>query len=71
MARMNEEAKKIIEKLGGVSALARLFEIRVQSVIGWKKRGIPHSRVMYLRLCYVCELDGSDLDAAMSQRRGA
>lgn len=43
-------ANEIIDALGGTSETARLCEIKPPSVAEWRIRGIPKSRVMYLRL---------------------
>ena len=45
-----ELACRVIDALGGVSAVARLVGIQQPSVSGWKKHGIPHAREQYLRL---------------------
>jgi len=39
----------MIELLGGVTAAARFFEVKPPSVCGWRKKGIPRARLMYLR----------------------
>ena len=38
---MNTEATKIIEALGDTAEVARLFDIKMPSVSGWKELGIP------------------------------
>ncbi|MDY7537661.1 Cro/CI family transcriptional regulator [Undibacterium sp. RTI2.1] len=43
---------KIIDKLGGTSAVAKIFDISPPSVSDWKKTGIPKARRMYLELKY-------------------
>lgn len=48
----NHPDSTIIDRLGGTGAVARLCEVASPSVTGWKKRGIPQSRVMYLRLLH-------------------
>lgn len=42
----------IIERLGGTTAVAKICEIASPSVSGWKKKGIPQARRMYLRLLH-------------------
>lgn len=39
----------VIDALGGVCAVSRLTDVSSSAVAGWKKRGMPKSRVAYLR----------------------
>lgn len=39
----------LVKELGGLTAAARLFEIRTPSVTDWLKRGIPAARLQTLR----------------------
>ncbi|NYT62392.1 hypothetical protein H0A66_08715 [Alcaligenaceae bacterium] len=48
----NHPDSTIIDRLGGTGAVARICEVASPSVTGWKKRGIPHARAMYLRLLH-------------------
>ena len=41
---------RIIDDLGGSSAVAKLFGIRSQAVSKWRRTGIPDGRLMYLKL---------------------
>ena len=43
-------AEKIIDALGGSSAVARLCEVTPGAVSQWKYDGIPRARLMYLKL---------------------
>ena len=61
---MNETASKIVATLGGITAVARIFGIKPPSVAEWTQFGIPHSRVMYLKVAHQQELAGIDIDAA-------
>jgi hypothetical protein len=36
-----DEAKRLIDALGGTAAVARLFNIKSASVSGWKQKGMP------------------------------
>lgn len=45
-----ELAHRVIEALGGSSAVAKLVGVKQPSVSGWKRHGIPHAREQYLRL---------------------
>lgn len=49
---MDELANHIIDELGGTRKVARLFDIAEASVSGWRKSGIPKSRMMYIKLAY-------------------
>ena len=62
-------ATSVIEALGGVAEVARIFKIAMPSVSNWKHEGIPDARMMYLKVAYAAQLKGIDLDAATSQRR--
>lgn len=42
-------AETVIRELGGLTATARLFDIRPPSVFGWKATGIPSARLQTLR----------------------
>lgn len=42
-------ADKIIDALGGTSAVARLCEVEPPSVSDWRKNGIPKARLMFLK----------------------
>jgi 2'-5' RNA ligase len=43
-------ATTVIDLLGGPAATARLFKIKMPSVSGWKKKGLPPARLMYLEV---------------------
>lgn len=47
---MDREANKIIDKLGGTNATARICEITPPSVSDWRKTGIPKPWKKYLQL---------------------
>lgn len=66
--KKNENAIRIIEALGDTAAVARLFEISMASVAGWKKIGIPSARMFYLKAMHPEVLEGVDVDAAISRR---
>ena len=61
---MNTEATKIIEALGDTAEVARLFDIKMPSVSGWKELGIPRARMMYLKVAKPEVLTGIDVEAA-------
>lgn len=42
-------ASTIIDNLGGATAVAKLCECRPQAVSQWKIKGIPKSRLLYLK----------------------
>ena len=66
---MNENAAKIIDALGGTAEAARLFEVRMPSVSGWRHFGIPRARMMYLKAAHPKALKGVDLEAATAVDR--
>lgn len=43
---------EIIDRLGGTTAVARMFEIEPPSVSEWRTEGIPKARLMYLKLAH-------------------
>lgn len=43
-------ACRLIDALGGTSAVANLFEIDPGAVSQWRRNGIPKPRMQYLRL---------------------
>lgn len=45
-------AELIIKELGGVSKVARIFDIAPASVDDWKRRGIPGWRLEFLKLAF-------------------
>jgi hypothetical protein len=55
------DTNRLIHAFGGTSAVARLFNIRPPSVSGWRKKGIPDARLMYLRLLRPELFDGKDV----------
>lgn len=52
MKKDQKEAVRIIDELGGVSAVAAIFKVRQPSVSEWKKRGIPPARKQTLALMF-------------------
>jgi hypothetical protein len=44
------DANEIIDRLGGTNATAELCEVTAQAVSQWRENGIPHARLMFLRL---------------------
>lgn len=41
---------EIIDALGGTSKTARIFDLKDPSISGWRKKGIPNARLMYLKV---------------------
>lgn len=68
---MNPHATQVIDVLGGTAEVARLFDVRMPSVSDWKREGIPHARMMFLRAQCKDQLAGIDLQAATAVRRCA
>jgi hypothetical protein len=44
------DPNKIIDSLGGTSAVAKMFSIKIPSVCDWRHNGIPPARLMYLKV---------------------
>lgn len=65
---MNEAATQIIDRLGGTAKVSRMFGLSMPSVSDWKRDGIPHARVMFLRAAHRKSLVGCDLDAATARK---
>ena len=45
-----ELSKRFVLALGGTFAVAKLCNVRAQSVSAWKTEGIPDARMMYLQV---------------------
>ena len=45
-------AKQIIDALGGPAKVSREFKITSEAVTQWKRNGIPHGRMMYIKVAY-------------------
>lgn len=41
---------EIIDALGGTAKVAQLCEVEMAAVSQWRHAGIPHARIMFLRL---------------------
>jgi hypothetical protein len=54
-----KQDSKIIDTLGGTSAVARIFDIEPASVSGWRKDGIPKSRRQTLALMFPSKVPSS------------
>ena len=61
MVRMDHNDSLIINRLGGNSVVAKIFDISSQAVSKWRKTGIPKPSRMYLQAIYPAafEADGS------------
>lgn len=63
---MDNIASKVIDALGGTSAVARMIEAPVTTVHSWRKIGIPTSRLAHLKLAaHVAGLSGK-LETALA-----
>lgn len=47
---MKPDPNTVIERLGGTCETARLFEISPAAVSDWRKKGIPKSRILFLKV---------------------
>lgn len=68
MWRMNTAATEIIRRLGGTAKVSRVFGVTMPSVSDWKRDGIPHARVMFLKVARKKELAGADFEAATARK---
>ena len=48
---MNKDSA-LIDKLGGTSRVAKIFNVKMPTVSYWRKNGIPAARMMYLEVKY-------------------
>lgn len=55
MAHMDLFANRIIDKLGGTYAVARICDIKPPSVCKWRHKGISRGHLKYLRLRFPVE----------------
>lgn len=55
---------KIIDALGGTGEVATLCEVSSQAVSGWRRKGIPKSRVKYLKLLKPNVFEGTTKEVA-------
>lgn len=44
------DSNQLIDALGGTCAVAAMCEVTPQAVSQWRTDGIPHARMMYLRV---------------------
>lgn len=44
------DSNRIIDELGGISAVARICDVTTSASAQWRHNGIPRARLMYLRL---------------------
>lgn len=60
---------KIIDRLGGTAAVARMCNVKQPSVSEWRTRGIPAARRQYLELLHpVAFLDEAANDDTTGQK---
>jgi hypothetical protein len=60
---MSQVANRIIDALGGSTAVSRLIETPLSTVHSWRKNGIPASRLAHLRLAARSQNLNIDVDA--------
>jgi len=60
---METAANKLIDSLGGTTAVARMTEAPISTVHSWRKNGIPQSRLAHLRLAAQASNLDIDFDA--------
>lgn len=52
MEQQDAYANAVIDRLGGTSAVARIFDIRPSSVHQWRIDGLPKARLQYLKVAF-------------------
>jgi hypothetical protein len=57
---MDTPADKLIDALGGTTAVSRMTETPISTVHSWRKNGIPRSRLAHLRLA--AQVAGKEFD---------
>lgn len=60
---MNVVANRIIDALGGTTAVSRLAETPPSTIHSWRKNGIPAPRLAHLRLAVRAQGIDADVDA--------
>ena len=66
---MNDEANKVIDYLGGSTAVARMCDIKTPSVCEWRHKGLPKPWRKYL-MCAHPEAFGLKQKKRSKERRG-
>jgi len=64
LSGMDKEAARIIDALGGTTAVARKACSPISTVHSWRKNGIPPSRLAHLKL--LAQQEGVDLGRAVA-----
>ena len=59
---METPSAKLIDALGGTSAVSRITEAPTSTVHSWRKNGIPRSRFAHMRLAAQHERPDVDFD---------
>lgn len=68
----HEDHSKLIDMLGGTVEVARLCQVSSQAVSKWRNEGIPHARLMYLKLARPEVFGGGDpVDSTIAPERRA
>lgn len=62
---MDHAANRIIDALGGSTAVSRLVVTPLSTVHSWRKNGIPTSRLAHLRLAVAAAEIPIDIDAVI------
>ena len=57
---METAADKLIDALGGTSAVARMTETPISTVHSWRKNGVPQSRLAHMKLA--AQMSKPDVD---------
>lgn len=65
---MNKSAIQVIDALGGTAKVAKLFDVRMPSVCGWKRHGIPAARMQLIKAVHHHAIAGIDIHAATAKR---
>jgi len=60
---MDHAANRIIDGLGGSTAVSKMIEAPLSTVHSWRRIGIPASRLAHLRLAVQAKGINADVDA--------
>ena len=63
---MNKFANDWIDALDGTVAVAEIFDIEPSAVSQWRHTGIPHARMIFMRVAPKCRAIVKQVEAAQA-----